>query len=557
MKREVIILGYHGLSLKVGPYYGRPPPINSFRLSSESFALAFKAAFRFFSSSCSLATCVDANRKLPITMTTTTPRAIMTRRVITHLNPSISDRESACRSTLILHRPAFLSQPLAEDVDFVLQMGAFRAHLLLLGFAARRHFGPELGAGGAEEIGLVLHHAFAHERFPRQVHVVGHHEPDGFHNGDGLGVVPAGVDEAVDEPVGVEVVDVAWGVYWLPAIKSRRGLLGSLLLFLILCGIRYAVKHAFHVLFLDVLCCLAKLPSTVVGSLCFCTDDLLANPRQFGLLLFSLAKGTEGVEQPWLPDSIPPHIRRNAGPPAPPSHLATASLFAAGTHISPISTMDLEFYSYLLNSVARSHAIFYVPVSQVTIPDNATRLNTTVEESQASLHTKFGRAENIAQELEALLQTIAGIPCLALHRPRRSDLPLESFGAIMRGLDFGEVSGLKACLTEQELAAVEQDEKASEEFGTEEAGIARMYSSAKSLARKIQLEGTVLGDVPLTVILGDAPKGMWAVVRAAEEDQIGTPEQRQRADETEPERETHFLDRSPDMLSSDFNPRAV
>ncbi|KAI7506318.1 hypothetical protein KC367_g136 [Hortaea werneckii] len=150
---------------------------------------------------------------------------------------------------------------------------------------------------------------------------------------------------------------------------------------------------------------------------------------------------------------------------------------------------------------------------QVTISDNATRLNTTVQgpprhqnqpvivfisggfeggycwarvasllahqvrtvrfdqagTGQSSTFHTPRSAENIAQELEALLQTIAGIPRLALHRPRRSDLPLESFGAIMRGLDFGEVSGLKACLTEQELAAVEQDEKACEEFGTEEA----------------------------------------------------------------------------------------
>ncbi|KAI7361302.1 hypothetical protein KC354_g8191 [Hortaea werneckii] len=243
--------------------------------------------------------------------------------------------------------------------------------------------------------------------------------------------------------------------------------------------------------------------------------------------------------------------------------------------------------------------------SQVTISDNATRLNTTVQgpprhqnqpvivfisggfeggycwarvasllahqvrtvrfdqagTGQSSTFHTPRSAENIAQELEALLQTIAVRPpyipvahsyggvvareFLALHSIGRegvvgmvlvdantehswetSDLPLESFGAIMRGLDFGEVSGLKACLTEQELAAVEQDEKACEEFGTEEAGIALMHSSAKSLARKKQLEGTVLGDVPLTVILGDAPKGMWAVVRAAEEDQIGTPKQR-------------------------------
>jgi len=170
-------------------------------------------------------------------------------------------------------------------------------------------------------------------------------------------------------------------------------------------------------------------------------------------------------------------------------------------------------------------------------------------------------AENIAQELEALLQTIAVRPpyilvahsyggivareFLALHSVgpegvvgmvlvdtntehswEASDLPLESFGAIMRGLDFGEVSGLKACLTEQELEAVKQDEKACEEFGTEEAGIALMHSSAKGLAKKKQLEETILGDVPLAVILGDAPQGMWAVVRAAEEGQIGTPEQR-------------------------------
>ncbi|KAI7506317.1 hypothetical protein KC367_g135 [Hortaea werneckii] len=257
---------------------------------------------------------------------------------------------------LVLHRPAFLSQPLAEDVDFVLQMGAFRAHLLLFGFAPRRHFGPELGAGRAEEVGLVLHHAFAHERFPRQVHVVGHHEPDGFHNGDGLGVVPAGVDEAVDEPVGVEVVDVAWGVYWLPAIKSRRGLLGSLLLFLVLCGVRYAVEHAFHVLFLDVLCCLGRLLLGCWLSLIRCRiclhrpgkatidcdfyhplGEVVARWLGHSAVGFApLAKGTGDVEQPWLP-------RRNAGPPAPPSHLATASLLAAGTHISPISTMDLEF----------------------------------------------------------------------------------------------------------------------------------------------------------------------------------------------------------------------
>ncbi|KAI6829053.1 hypothetical protein KC332_g8504 [Hortaea werneckii] len=243
--------------------------------------------------------------------------------------------------------------------------------------------------------------------------------------------------------------------------------------------------------------------------------------------------------------------------------------------------------------------------SLVTISDNATRLNTTVQgpprrqnqpvivfisggfeggycwarvanllapntrsvrfdqagTGQSSTFHTPRSAENIAQELEALLQTIAVRPpyilvahsyggivareFLALHSVgpegvvgmvlvdtntehswEASDLPLESFGAIMRELDFGEVSGLKACLTEQELEAVKQDEKACEEFGTEEAGIALMHSSAVSLAKKRQLEETVLGDVALTVILGDAPNGMWAVVGAAEEDQIGTPEQR-------------------------------
>ncbi|KAI7162452.1 hypothetical protein KC349_g2071 [Hortaea werneckii] len=243
--------------------------------------------------------------------------------------------------------------------------------------------------------------------------------------------------------------------------------------------------------------------------------------------------------------------------------------------------------------------------SLVTISDNATRLNTTVQgpprhqnqpvivfisggfeggycwarvanllnpkirsvrfdqagTGQSSTFHTPRSAENIAQELKALLQTIAVRPpyilvahsyggvvareFLALHSVGRqgvvgivlvdtntehsweaSDLPLDSFGAIMRGLDFGEVSGLKACLTEQELEAVEQDEKACEEFGTEEAGIEFMHSSAKRLASKRQIEGTALGDVPLTVILGDAPKGMWALVRAAEQNQIGTPEQR-------------------------------
>ncbi|KAI7534165.1 hypothetical protein KC331_g12705, partial [Hortaea werneckii] len=243
--------------------------------------------------------------------------------------------------------------------------------------------------------------------------------------------------------------------------------------------------------------------------------------------------------------------------------------------------------------------------SLVTISDNATRLNTTVQgppchrnqpviifisggfeggycwarvanflapnirsvrfdqagTGQSSAFHTPRSAENIAQELEALLQTIAVRPpyilvahsyggvvareFLALHSVGRqgvvgivlvdtntehsreaSDLLLDSFGAIMRGLDFGEVSGLKACLTEQELEAVKQDEKACEEFGTEEAGIEFMHSSAKRLASKRQIEGTALGDVPLTVILGDAPKGMWALVRAAEQNQIGTPEQR-------------------------------
>ena len=243
--------------------------------------------------------------------------------------------------------------------------------------------------------------------------------------------------------------------------------------------------------------------------------------------------------------------------------------------------------------------------SLVTISDNATRLNTTVQgpprhqnqpvivfisggfeggycwarvanllasnirtvrfdqagTGQSSTFHTPRSAENIAQELEALLQTIAVRPpyvlvahsyggvvareFLALHSVgpegvvgmllvdtntehswEASDLPLDSFGAIMRGLDFGEVSGLKACLTEQELEAVKQDEKACEDFGTEENGIALMHSSAQRLASKKQLEERVLGDMPLSVILGDAPKGMWAVVRAAEESQIGTPEQR-------------------------------
>ncbi|GAB1738036.1 hypothetical protein NU219Hw_g2544t1 [Hortaea werneckii] len=243
--------------------------------------------------------------------------------------------------------------------------------------------------------------------------------------------------------------------------------------------------------------------------------------------------------------------------------------------------------------------------SLVTISDNATRLNTTVQgpprhpnrpvivfisggfeggycwvrvanllapdirsirfdqagTGQSSTFHTPRSAENIAQELEALLQTIAVRPpyvlvahsyggivareFLALHSVgpegvvgmvlvdtntehswEASDLPLDSFGTMMRGLDFSEVSGLKACLTEQELEAVKRDEKACEEFRTEEAGIALMHSSAKRLASKKQLEETVLGDMPLSVTLGNAPKGRWAVVRAAEQDEIGTPEQR-------------------------------
>lgn len=123
---------------------------------------------------------------------------------------------------IILERATLLRQALAQDLDFVGQMGELGGGGALGGAAGVADLGAEFGAGGAEEVGFVLDVGFGDEAGAGDVEVRGQEAADGFHEGDGLGLGEAARLEGGGHGVGVEVVDVG-GCLQVRGFLLRRG----------------------------------------------------------------------------------------------------------------------------------------------------------------------------------------------------------------------------------------------------------------------------------------------------------------------------------------------
>lgn len=86
----------------------------------------------------------------------------------------------------VVERQAVLAELLGEDVDLVLEQGALLAQLLVGHAAVVAHLGAELGAGGAEEVRLVVHVGLADEPALRHVQVRRQQVAHRLHGRDGL-----------------------------------------------------------------------------------------------------------------------------------------------------------------------------------------------------------------------------------------------------------------------------------------------------------------------------------------------------------------------------------